>query len=560
MIAPSSPEEDAAGRTEQVAAGIRTIRSKYAQSGLYPNDGSTTPIWTVDWYAGVELLSDGVHLVRGGSLWAGPSEKEAVAFFASGKLLRSFTIGELYSPLISSSDSRITWLYDSHLNYEKKTYTMKTKHLVRYTFDVTTGQLMSSVSVSPVPWILTIVIVLIAGNLGYWWKRSLPIPPRPRLRAADYAFSFGSVSLISLLTACAVMSDPVSRPYKDDLAILLVVLSLVSGLSAIVVGSLANTKAKEASDARGKAVTRVAVVLGVVGSIGLLVFCPLSGLISSLNGPPAADETFTKITKLELPPEHLQVMVQQKDRQSCSAFCAVFDIPSQTAERWAASSPPLGVSDWSHGSLDPSILGYFQAFRAFASLSGIFDVVLSTRFTGKTVYVHRWRGDPQRAGDLLVVDPVVSRVYLVSWNLGRPNMPDELFRWMSGFDWPADAQWVLYSGFDGSFPGDGEAYLVFDVDRASMMEWIASPAPWGEWRKGAIDYSEVAGCCLFGTGGRANEEGDGSGAEARQHLQTASNLYYSVNLRGPEEAKSYNGDILVLDPKLLRVWISSWDY
>src|SRR5919201_540577 len=40
---------------------------KYPASGLYPNDGSTRPIWTVEWYSwgrDVDISGDGVHLVR----------------------------------------------------------------------------------------------------------------------------------------------------------------------------------------------------------------------------------------------------------------------------------------------------------------------------------------------------------------------------------------------------------------------------------------------------------------------------------------------------------------
>ena len=35
-----------------------TLRRKYAQSGLYPNDGSTTPVWTTGWAAWYQNLPD----------------------------------------------------------------------------------------------------------------------------------------------------------------------------------------------------------------------------------------------------------------------------------------------------------------------------------------------------------------------------------------------------------------------------------------------------------------------------------------------------------------------
>src|SRR5688572_28942850 len=41
----------------------------YTQSGIYRNDSSKEPLWTVAWYAyNVDVASDGVHLVRHGGL------------------------------------------------------------------------------------------------------------------------------------------------------------------------------------------------------------------------------------------------------------------------------------------------------------------------------------------------------------------------------------------------------------------------------------------------------------------------------------------------------------
>src|SRR6516162_11460738 len=41
----------------------KAIRAKYPESGLYKNDGSKEPFWTVDWYREkVTVASDGVHM------------------------------------------------------------------------------------------------------------------------------------------------------------------------------------------------------------------------------------------------------------------------------------------------------------------------------------------------------------------------------------------------------------------------------------------------------------------------------------------------------------------
>lgn len=53
----------------------------YPVSGLYSNDGSKTPIWSVKWYAfSVDIASDGEHLIKKTSL-ATSTNQDAVAFF-----------------------------------------------------------------------------------------------------------------------------------------------------------------------------------------------------------------------------------------------------------------------------------------------------------------------------------------------------------------------------------------------------------------------------------------------------------------------------------------------
>lgn len=72
---------------------------KYPESGLY-RTGSTQPLWTVDWYSfGVRACSDGVHLVRFGP-WAESGDEGktlAVAFYRSGKKIRSYAVRDLIS-------------------------------------------------------------------------------------------------------------------------------------------------------------------------------------------------------------------------------------------------------------------------------------------------------------------------------------------------------------------------------------------------------------------------------------------------------------------------------
>jgi hypothetical protein len=64
-----TPADDPAWRYEEPRVRKDAeIRRVYPQSGLYRNDGSAAPLWTVDWYAfKVFVASDGVHLVRLGN-------------------------------------------------------------------------------------------------------------------------------------------------------------------------------------------------------------------------------------------------------------------------------------------------------------------------------------------------------------------------------------------------------------------------------------------------------------------------------------------------------------
>lgn len=155
-----------------MATEVREIHSKYTQSGLYLNGASTSPIWTVDWYAySVEPLSDGVHLVRHGP-WATSSDSEAVAFFANGELIRSYTVGDLVAipSLMPHSVSHFFWRLEERLDDSATTYTISTLHREQYTFDVTTGEIIDSFS--PVRMSLVVALCLFFVACCYWfWRR-----------------------------------------------------------------------------------------------------------------------------------------------------------------------------------------------------------------------------------------------------------------------------------------------------------------------------------------------------------------------------------------------------
>ena len=143
MIPPPFPGQRSPW-SEAAVNSDRQIRSTYAHSGLYRNDGSNTPLWTIGWCdSRVEPLSDGFHLVRhGGSLGA---EGEAVAFFANGSLVGSYAISELMdlsSRMPRTGSGWILWASSLRLLDDAKQYEIWTRHGEHYVFDVTTGEIV----------------------------------------------------------------------------------------------------------------------------------------------------------------------------------------------------------------------------------------------------------------------------------------------------------------------------------------------------------------------------------------------------------------------------------
>jgi len=146
---------------------------KYPESGLYLNDGSAAPLWTVDWCGYVLLPSDGIHIVRKGP-WARTREGysvEAITFFADGKLLKSYRVCDLVTIpwLLQHSSSHYEWQRlipaeegaqsfsiqflnggsysaGSGVVFDESAHTMRIATLQgdTYLFDVNTGEILSS--------------------------------------------------------------------------------------------------------------------------------------------------------------------------------------------------------------------------------------------------------------------------------------------------------------------------------------------------------------------------------------------------------------------------------
>ena len=88
------------------------LRATYPASGMYRNDGSIVPLWTVDWYSfNVVPCSDGRHLVEFGP-WPTSYTELALAFHALGRELKRYRIDELVqdTAILPHTVSHFSWL------------------------------------------------------------------------------------------------------------------------------------------------------------------------------------------------------------------------------------------------------------------------------------------------------------------------------------------------------------------------------------------------------------------------------------------------------------------
>jgi len=81
------------------ASGLFVVE-RYPSSGLYRNDGTITPLWTVDWWTAkdsVFVSSDGEHLARVQTDPGPEIDEAALVFYERGKELKRYTMRDLVS-------------------------------------------------------------------------------------------------------------------------------------------------------------------------------------------------------------------------------------------------------------------------------------------------------------------------------------------------------------------------------------------------------------------------------------------------------------------------------
>lgn len=120
------------------------IRKTYKESGLYRNDGSVTPLWTVYWYSfTVYPSSDSQHIVRMGP-WASSVDQLALAFYKNGREMKIYLIRDLVKDQskLKHTVSHFFWQKESKYNDKEGTILIKTHDDQTYLFSVKTGEIL----------------------------------------------------------------------------------------------------------------------------------------------------------------------------------------------------------------------------------------------------------------------------------------------------------------------------------------------------------------------------------------------------------------------------------
>ncbi len=122
------------------------VRKKYRQSGMYRNDGSTTPLWTVPWFSfGVYPSSDGRHLVQMGP-WASDPAQLAVAFHRDGRLIKAYAIQDLVvdKTRLRYTVSHFFWSKSVEFDDKQSTLLIATTDGRSYRFSIKTGEVLQA--------------------------------------------------------------------------------------------------------------------------------------------------------------------------------------------------------------------------------------------------------------------------------------------------------------------------------------------------------------------------------------------------------------------------------
>lgn len=165
LVQLGDPAEEAKITDPDVVAAFRSVRDKYAKSGLYRPSGELA--WELDAaYAPIDNAfpaADGVHLARlEGDWWIEreypsdrtrlPADEEArqlaapaVALYANGKLLRKYATSEVVTnPAdLRHSPRYVLWAAGAVLNEDAGKFVVMTQDATRVAFDLKTGAVLT---------------------------------------------------------------------------------------------------------------------------------------------------------------------------------------------------------------------------------------------------------------------------------------------------------------------------------------------------------------------------------------------------------------------------------
>jgi len=137
------------------------------------------------------------------------------------------------------------------------------------------------------------------------------------------------------------------------------------------------------------------------------------------------------------------------------------------------------------------------------------------------------------------------------------------FRYYTGLEWPAEARVLRRGDTHGGFHGDGEYCLVCEVDDTTLQKWLARRAPWSDWQRGPVP-GEIGYHCSFGGSGvmwgDSIDSQHYSGDEELVKVLSSDQVWYSARERGAGSLRWHNGDLIVLDVRSRRIWLSAWDF
>lgn len=151
MVSPLPVEEDLEHNGVD-ANEIRSIRATYSQSGLYPNEATATPIWTVPYHDTTHqafIGPQGKYLVLAHEDWYGWSGHfgHVATFYSSGTELASYLDTDLFS-LLYLSLPFLAPVDGDGVSFDARalTFTSSTTQGDTIVFDVTNGQIVRQTS------------------------------------------------------------------------------------------------------------------------------------------------------------------------------------------------------------------------------------------------------------------------------------------------------------------------------------------------------------------------------------------------------------------------------